>query len=57
MFSEESCGTENWSYDAENSGLPSQELIITVCVCVCYVFFTRALYLICTIFYVLILSL
>jgi len=38
MFSEESCGTENWSYDAENSGLPSQELIITVCVCVCYVF-------------------
>jgi len=56
MFSEESCGTENWSYDAENSGLPSQELIITVCVCVLCIF-TRALYLICTIFYVLILSL
>jgi len=27
MISEESCDTEDWSNDAENSGLPSHESI------------------------------
>ncbi len=27
MISEGSCDTENWSYDAKNSALPSQEYI------------------------------
>ncbi len=28
MISEGSCGTEDWSKDAENSALPSQEYIL-----------------------------
>ncbi len=33
MISEESCDNEDWSNDAENSALPSQELI-TFLICI-----------------------